>query len=43
MAAATAIVMEASDNVATVMQDIEPQTEVELPIAGDRLDRKSVV
>ena len=37
MAAATAIVMEASDNVATVMQDIEPRTEVELSIAGDRL------
>ena len=31
---ATAIVMEAADNVATVMQDIEPYTEVELSITG---------
>ena len=31
---ATAIVMEAADNVATVMQDIEPHTEVELSITG---------
>lgn len=37
MAGETAIVMEAADNVATVMQDIEPLTEVELPLAGDRL------
>lgn len=37
MAGATAIVMEATDNVATVMRDIEPHTEVELPIAGERL------
>ncbi len=37
MAGATVIVMEAADNVATVMQDIEPHTEVEMQIAGDRL------
>jgi len=37
MAGETAIVMEAADNVATVMRDIEPHTEVELPIAGDKL------
>ncbi|MDP1993089.1 MAG: hypothetical protein Q8K00_18900 [Syntrophales bacterium] len=37
MAGATAIVMEAADNVATAMRDIEPHTEVELPLAGDRL------
>ena len=34
MMGATAIVMEAADNVATVMQDIEPHTEVELSITG---------
>ena len=37
MAGATAIIMEAADNVATVMQDIEPHAEVELPLAGGRL------
>lgn len=37
MAGATAIVMEPADNVATVMRDIEPHTEVEMQIAGDRL------
>lgn len=36
MMGATAIVMEAADNVATVMQDIEPHTEVELSIAGKK-------
>jgi altronate dehydratase small subunit len=37
MPGAIAIVMEAADNVATVMQDVEPHREIELPIAGDRL------
>jgi altronate dehydratase small subunit len=37
MAGETAIVMEAADNVATVMQDIEPHTEVELQLAGGKL------
>lgn len=37
MAGAIAIVMEATDNVATVMQDVEPHREIELPIAGARL------
>ncbi|MBA4423885.1 MAG: D-galactarate dehydratase [Syntrophus sp. (in: bacteria)] len=30
-------VIRSCENAATVMQDIEPHTEVELPIAGDRL------
>jgi len=37
MAGVTAIVMEPADNVATALQDIEPRTEVRLPVADDGL------
>ena len=37
MTGTTAIIMEAADSVATAMQDIEPHTEIELPLAGDKL------
>lgn len=37
MAEVTAIVMEAADNVATVLRDIGPHTEVELSIADKKL------
>jgi altronate dehydratase small subunit len=37
MVGAIAIVMQETDNVAIVMQDIEPLTDIELTIAGNRL------